>query len=63
MRARVNLLWGVEVRPRRGGLASAGRDRWSLGLVELGVLLPFVDLGHWDSMGGDGADGWAEIVC
>ena len=32
-------------------------------LLELGLRLPFVDLGHRDNTGGDGADRPAEVVC
>lgn len=32
-------------------------------LLALGLLLPFVHLGHRDSTGADGSERWAEIVC
>ena len=46
------------VRPRFCGLASVGRDPLRLALFDLGLLLPFVHLGHWDSTAGDVADRW-----
>jgi hypothetical protein len=43
------------------GLASAGRGlywgRFRPVLLELGLLLPFVYLGHWGNTGGDEAQG------
>ena len=44
------------------GRASVGRDRL-LGLLELGLLLPFVYLGHRDNTGGNAGDRRAGIVC
>jgi hypothetical protein len=44
------------------GLASVGRDL-SLVLLELGLRLPFVDLGHRDNTSEDGADRLADVVC
>lgn len=56
------------LRHRAGGtrfceLASVRRDLLLVVLLELGLGLPFVDLGHRDNMGGDGADGRTDIVC
>ncbi len=44
------------------GLASVGwdRDRLWLRLLELGLLLPFVDLCHRDTTAGDVANGGRE---
>jgi hypothetical protein len=48
---------------RFGGLASVRQDLLLLVLLELGLLLPFVHLGHRDNTGADGADRLAEVVC
>jgi hypothetical protein len=42
-------------------------QRWTgsvnVALLELGLLLPFVHLAHWDITEGDGVDGWGDLVC
>jgi hypothetical protein len=45
------------------GLANVGRDPLWLALLELGLLLPFVHLGHRNNTGGNGAEAGAGIVC
>jgi hypothetical protein len=56
------------LRHRAGGtrfceLASVRRDLLLVGLLELGLLLPLVHLGHRSNTAGDGADGRTDIVC
>ena len=61
--ARVSLSFLHEAgRSRLCGLASVRQDLL-LVLLELGLLLPFVHLGHRDNTGGDGAGRrWALFV-
>ena len=48
---------GATVQPALDGIGCGWR--W----LGLGCCCHFVHLGHRNSMGGDGVDGWAEIVC